>query len=55
MHKKIGDRVEKGDIIAEIYSSDKKKLALAAEKLLNAYTFGKEPVGKPELIYKTVK
>ncbi len=55
VHKKIGDRVEKGDIIAEIYSSDKKKLALAAEKLLNAYTFGKEPVGKPELIYKTVK
>lgn len=55
VRKKVGDRVETGDILAEIYSSDKEKLDLAAKKLLDAYTFGEAPVQKHELIYKTVK
>ena len=36
LHKKHGDRVEKGDSLAEIHANDKTKLELAKERLRNA-------------------
>ncbi len=51
--KKIGDRVEKGEPIGEIYynSGDIKALS---EKFLRAFNFSQEEVKKPELIKEKV-
>ena len=51
--KKIGDRVEKGEPIGEIYynSGDIKALS---EKFLRAFNFSQEEVEKPELIKEKV-
>ena len=36
LHKKQGDYVEEGEIIATLYSDDEKSFTLAQEKILNA-------------------
>lgn len=52
--KKVGDKVEVGDIIARIYSNDEDKTKASMERLLNAYEFSKDKVEVPKLIYKTI-
>lgn len=47
MKKKIGDRVQEGDVIAELHTSDRAKLAKAKEYMGNCYTLSD---GKPEPI-----
>lgn len=45
LHKKVGDYVKKGDVIAAIYANDAGKLAAARERFLKACFFGeKAPV-----------
>ena len=40
--KKVGDKVEKGDVIAYIHANDRKKLENAKERFLKAYTYSSE-------------
>lgn len=50
LKKKIGDRVEKDDVIATIYANDIEKLRLAKEKLEDAYEFTITPVNRLKLV-----
>lgn len=50
LNKKITDKINKGDILAFIYSNNKQKGENAVEELLNAYEIVKEPVKKEEII-----
>ena len=50
LHKKVGDRVEKGESLATIHASDSKKAAEAAELLRKCYTLSDEPVEKASFI-----
>lgn len=54
LKKKIGDKLEKGEIIAEIHGNDMEKVMRAEEILLETFTFSDEPVMKPALIKCTV-
>lgn len=47
---KIGDKVTKGQPIAEIYAPDENSAEEAAQKLLNAYSFGEKAENKPMLL-----
>jgi len=49
-YKKTGDYIKSGDIIAELYSSDKEKLDKASEYIKQAYYFGSENVSKNKTI-----
>ena len=50
LRKKVGDRVEKGESLAEIHASDAAKAAEAAELLRRCYTLSDEPVKKEPFI-----
>lgn len=52
--KKVGDRVEVGDIIAKIHSNDMIRAKNAKERLLKAYTFTDKEVSPSQLIYGLV-
>jgi pyrimidine-nucleoside phosphorylase len=51
MHRRIGDRVRKGDPLATIYHNDEQKAASAQSSLLDAVKIGKEQPPKAKLIY----
>lgn len=54
LNKKQGDRVEKGDLMASMYTDDENKIPLALKELNKAFLFqDKEPEHQP-LIVKTV-
>ena len=54
LRKKVGDRVEKGESLAEIHASDAAKAAEAAELLKNCYTLSQSPVEKAPFIKAVV-
>lgn len=54
LHKKTGDAVRKGDVLATIHYNDEKKCELAQNRLRAAYTFGKESVANQEIIMDKV-
>ncbi|MBO7667488.1 MAG: thymidine phosphorylase [Firmicutes bacterium] len=47
---KPGDRVRQGDILAELHTSDAKKIAEAQQLIEKAYTFSEQPPQKQPLI-----
>lgn len=47
---KVGDYVTKDDILAYIHANDEKKLNMAKERFLKAYTFSDVVVEKPKMI-----
>ena len=49
-YKKTGDFIKKGDIIAELYTSDKDKIKQAISFLKNGYRFGDKQVEKQKTI-----
>lgn len=53
LSKKIGDRIEKGEPIAELMSAREAALPEAAARLKKALTVGEAPVSAPPLIYTT--
>lgn len=53
--KKVGDKIAKGDTLAEIHYNDDNKMKEAAEKLKNSYKIKAEPIEKRPLIYGYVK
>lgn len=50
LHKKTGDRVGKGEVIATLYSNRKEKLAAGAKEAQNAFVIRPEKTEKPKLI-----
>ena len=55
LRKKVGDKVDQGETLAELYTdNDPDKLASARERLEKAYGIGPGPVGKPRLIYAKI-
>lgn len=55
IYKKTGDRVEKGERLCTVYSSDKEKLNPAAAKYLSAVTVGNEKPPERNIILKKLK
>ncbi len=53
-HKKIGDTVSKGDILAEIYAQTEPSASFAAKKLRDCIEVSAEFVPKPVLISKII-
>ena len=50
LHKKIGDAVKKGEVLATMYGNDLKKMEIARERFLLTYSFSKTPVAKSAFI-----
>ena len=55
IRKKIGDAVQKGETLAELFSDSKKGLSLGGEKYFNALTIENKRVRKPKLIKEIIK
>ena len=51
IHKKVGDRVEEGDLLFTVHANDEKKLADAREAVLAAHSFSNEIVEPLPLFY----
>lgn len=54
LEKKLGDRVEKGDVIAVLYTERADAAEPAAKRILNAVSITDEPCGKRPLIFARV-
>jgi len=54
LHKKHGDAVQEGDILAVIHANDKDKLEQAKVRVLNAYEISKEEITREDLIKKVI-
>lgn len=54
LDKKKGDFVNQGEKIATIYANDAGKLLVAKERLLNAYSYDKNPINSSELIKEVI-
>ena len=52
--KKYGDRVEKDQVLAVLYTSDEKLCRDAEDKIQKAYTIGSEPAEPKKLIYARI-
>ncbi len=52
MHKKMGDRAEKGDTLATLYTEKEGNLAEAEDRFLKAFTISDTPAEKPKLVYE---
>lgn len=50
VHKKIGDRVRKGDTIATIYANDQSKMQSAIDHIIGAYHYSEEQPAPSKLI-----
>ncbi|MCM1299471.1 MAG: thymidine phosphorylase [Firmicutes bacterium] len=50
LHSKVGDRVKKGETIAEIHAADEETAAKAEQQILSAYSFGENAQIKPMLL-----
>lgn len=54
LHKKTGDKVEKGQVIAELHTNDEHKLLDAENLFLSAVSFSKQATERQPLIYKVI-
>lgn len=50
IHKKVGDKVTKGESLATIHGNDPEKIEMAKERFLKAYTFSENKVEKHKFI-----
>lgn len=55
MHKKIGDLVASGDVVATIYYSEASQMEQALNYIKKAYTFSQSVIQKPQLIYTIMR
>lgn len=53
-YPKIGSKINKGDVVAEIFSDNKTKLELARNKIINSIAFSNSKVKKLKLIKKVL-
>ncbi|MFV0517065.1 MAG: pyrimidine-nucleoside phosphorylase [Aminipila sp.] len=54
LHKKVGDKVEKGEILATIYGTEEDKINRSLEEAMKAYTILDDIPEKQELIKKII-
>lgn len=54
LHKKTGDRVGRGEVLATLYAADETKCAAAQRELLNALTFAQTPPAPCALVLARV-
>ncbi len=54
IHKKLGDPVKKGEVLAALYANDSKKLYEAKQRLLKAYVIGPEKPQGIKTVYAVV-
>ena len=52
---KIGDYVEKGDVLATLYTNQEESLSESLKRYPMAITFSKDPVEKPALIHRIIR
>ena len=50
LNKKTGDKVEKGDVLATIYTNKEDMISVSAEKIRNATIIGNKKEEKPLII-----
>lgn len=55
LNKKIGDKVEKGDVLAVVYANKERKGKEAARDILEAYTVAKNPCFPKKLIIEVIE
>ncbi|WP_294681338.1 thymidine phosphorylase [uncultured Gemella sp.] len=55
LKKKVGDKVEKGEVIAEIYFNDEKNVQSSKEMVLDAYVIGKEKIENIKNILEVIE
>ena len=55
INKKTGDKVNKGDVIATLYSCNKASFESAKNKFLDALEFSENEPTKEPLIYKIIE
>lgn len=55
LHKKTGDKVQKGELIAELFTDEESKLSSAQAMFMSGLTFSDEPTERAELIYRVVE
>ncbi|MBR2002419.1 MAG: pyrimidine-nucleoside phosphorylase, partial [Firmicutes bacterium] len=54
LNKKVGDFVNMGDVLAEVFGNDEKKVTAAVAEVQKAFHMGPEPVEKEPLIKKII-
>lgn len=54
VHKKVGDQVAAGDVLATFYGSDEGKVDAAANEASKAFEIGSAPVSAPKLIKEII-
>lgn len=54
LHKKVGDSVQAGDVLATLYSNNENKLAAAVKEAANAFEISETQVEKPKLIKEII-
>lgn len=55
IHRKVGDRVKKGEPLFEVHANDADRLAVARARVLAAHRFSARPVKPLPLFYKVLK
>ena len=55
LHKKTGDKVEKGEVIAELFTDDEGRFASAVEMFMSGLVFSEKEAERKPLIYKVVE
>ena len=55
LHKKLGDRVKKGEPLATVHVRDRTKASPAVERIGRAFTVAARPVKVPALVIETIR
>ena len=55
LKKKVGDKVEKGEVIAEIYFNDEKNVQSSKDMVLDAYVIGQEKIENIKNILEVIE
>jgi len=54
LHKKIGDQLKKGDLIAELFTNKKESIETVKNKIAKALSFSNSKIEAPQLIKSTI-
>ena len=54
VHKKVGDAVEAGDVLATFYGNDEAKVEAAVQEAARAFAIGSQPAEAPKLIKEII-
>jgi len=55
LHKKTGDKVQKGELIAELFTDEESRLVSAETMFMSGLTFSEKETERAELIYRVVE